>query len=56
MERCMSKVKRSVSLLKISNRRGNTLSLGQVADAMKAEIPSGKDAVRAEGMVTGWVK
>jgi hypothetical protein len=56
MERCMSKVKRSASLLKIQQRRGNTLSLGQVADAMKADIPTGKEVVEVEGMVTGWVK
>lgn len=53
MERCMSKVKRSSSLLK---RYNNTQNLGQVADAMRHEIPTGEEIVEVEGMVTGWVK
>merc|ERR1712178_78877 len=53
MARCMSKVKRSSSLLK---RYSNTQNLGQVADAMKTELPTGDEFVEIEGMVTGWVK
>lgn len=42
MERCMSKVKRSASLLKRFNKQRNAQSLGKIADAMKKEIPTGE--------------
>lgn len=53
----MSKVRRSANLLKMHNKRAaNVQSLGQFADAVKSEIPTGKEVVQIEGMVTGWAE